>query len=71
MRAHPAAAGRRRAPTPTPTRTPAPAPAPPPAPTARPPSMRIRYVIGAISLYLDFVNLFIFILQLLSGGERQ
>merc|ERR1711988_1496806 len=27
------------------------------------------YVIGAINLYLDFINLFIMILQLLSGGR--
>eukprot|EP00325_Prymnesiales_sp_UTEX-LB-985_P000402 CAMPEP_0174708178 /NCGR_PEP_ID=MMETSP1094-20130205/10497_1 /TAXON_ID=156173 /ORGANISM="Chrysochromulina brevifilum, Strain UTEX LB 985" /LENGTH=324 /DNA_ID=CAMNT_0015906691 /DNA_START=32 /DNA_END=1006 /DNA_ORIENTATION=- len=28
------------------------------------------YVFGAVSLYLDFLNLFLFILQLLSGGRR-
>lgn len=29
-----------------------------------------EYVSGAISLYLDFINLFLFILRLLSGGRR-
>ena len=29
------------------------------------------YVVGAINLYLDFINLFVFILQLLSGGRRE
>jgi len=29
------------------------------------------YVFGAVSLYLDFINLFLFILQLLSGGRRE
>ena len=29
------------------------------------------YVLGAINLYLDFINLFLFILQLLSGGRRE
>ena len=29
-----------------------------------------EYIIGAINLYLDFINLFLFILQLLSGGRR-
>jgi len=28
------------------------------------------YILGAINLYLDFINLFIFILQLLAGGRR-
>lgn len=28
------------------------------------------YVFGAVSLYLDFLNLFLFILQLLTGGRR-
>ena len=28
------------------------------------------YVVGAINLYLDFINLFLFILQLLTGGRR-
>jgi len=27
-------------------------------------------VVGAVSLYLDFINLFLFLLQLLSGGRR-
>ena len=30
-----------------------------------------EYVIGAINLYLDFVNLFLMILRLLSGGSRE
>jgi FtsH-binding integral membrane protein len=29
-----------------------------------------EYVSGAISLYLDFINLFLFILRILSGGRR-
>ena len=29
------------------------------------------YVMGAINLYLDFINLFLFILQLLMGGRRE
>ena len=29
------------------------------------------YVVGAINLYLDFINLFLFILQLLMGGRAQ
>ncbi len=29
-----------------------------------------EYVSGALSLYLDFINLFLFILRLLSGGRR-
>jgi len=28
------------------------------------------YVLGAVNLYLDFINIFIFILQMLSGGRR-
>jgi FtsH-binding integral membrane protein len=28
------------------------------------------YIIGAVNLYLDFINMFMFILQLLSGGRR-
>ena len=30
-----------------------------------------EYILGAINLYLDFINLFIFILQLLAGGRRE
>jgi len=30
-----------------------------------------EYVLGAINLYLDFVNLFLMILRLLSGGSRE
>ena len=29
-----------------------------------------EYVLGAIELYLDFVNLFIFILQCLTGAQE-
>jgi modulator of FtsH protease len=29
-----------------------------------------EYVSGAISLYLDFINLFLFVLRILSGGRR-
>jgi len=29
------------------------------------------YVLGAVNLYLDFINLFMFILQLLMGGRRE
>jgi len=29
-----------------------------------------EYILGAINLYLDFINLFLFILQLLTGGRR-
>jgi len=29
------------------------------------------YVLGAINLYLDFVNLFLFVLQCLAGGRRE
>jgi FtsH-binding integral membrane protein len=28
------------------------------------------YVLGAVNLYLDFLNLFLFILQLLTGSRR-
>ena len=28
------------------------------------------YVLGAINLYLDFINLFLCILQMLAGGRR-
>ena len=28
------------------------------------------YVLGAVNLYLDFINLFLFILQLLTGSRR-
>ena len=30
-----------------------------------------EYVLGAINLYLDFINLFLMILRLLSGGSRE
>ena len=46
-------------------------------PASLPPSLSLRqilsfddYVLGAVNLYLDFLNLFLFILQLLSGGRR-
>ena len=29
-----------------------------------------EYVSGALSLFLDFINLFLFVLRLLSGGRR-
>lgn len=29
-----------------------------------------EYILGAINLYLDFINMFLFVLQLLSGGRR-
>jgi len=30
-----------------------------------------EYILGAVNLYLDFINLFIMILQLLTGGRRE
>ena len=30
-----------------------------------------EYVLGAINLYLDFINLFLMILRLLTGGSRE
>ena len=29
-----------------------------------------EYVLGAVNLYLDFINMFLFILNLLSGGRE-
>ncbi len=50
---------------------------PPPRPTRLAPlavTQRLaydEYVLGAIELYLDFINLFLFILQLLTGGQQE
>jgi FtsH-binding integral membrane protein len=30
----------------------------------------LQYILGAISLYLDIINLFLFMLQLLGAGRR-